>query len=437
MAFTANARLIRDDLRHTLAFGVAYQAVAGFALVFPVGHLAFIPQSSSRKGQMMLDRRPPAFQPRRPTTMLRVIAPILLLLGLFLSAGAPTDAHAAAPRYFPETGHNVPEIFINYWNANGGLESFGLPLTEPYEQGGLTIQYFERARFERHPKHKDTPFEVLLGQLGREIRAAEPAVAPNAASGGRFFPETGHNVALFLRYWETNGGLARFGLPLTEERRELSVADGQPYTVQYFERARIEWHPEAKGTRYEFLLGQLGRERYDAVRRTDPVAAAAGTPTTPPVTAAAPMATDTIEMIMWRTINADRAKAGVPPLAYDPLVAKAAAIHVKDMIANNFLEHEGSDGSRPIDRQRRVGVIVQWASENISMECAKDPATAVRNIHAWMMAEPYAPGLYNHHWNLMYKGYSRVGIAFGIAKNGCWVMSQNFADGEPTPGSIK
>jgi uncharacterized protein YkwD len=144
-----------------------------------------------------------------------------------------------------------------------------------------------------------------------------------------------------------------------------------------------------------------------------------------------------MEMLMWRTINADRAKAGVPPLVYDPLVAKAAALHVEDMIANNFLEHYGSDGSRPIDRMRRVGVQVQWASENISMECAKDPATAIKNIHAWMMAEPYAEGLYNHRWNIMYKGYSRVGIAFGVAKNGCWVMAENFADGEPTAGSIK
>jgi uncharacterized protein YkwD len=385
----------------------------------------------------MLNRRPPAFQTRRPTTILRILAPLVLLTGLVAGAGTPAGALAAGPRYFPETSHNVPEVFLNYWTANGGLEAFGLPLTETYEQNGLTIQYFERARFERHPQHKDTPYEVLLGQLGREIRPAEPAVAPLDVPGGRYFPETGHNVQLFLRYWEANGGLARFGLPLTEERRELSLADGQPYTVQYFERARIEYHPEAKGTRYEFLLGQLGRERYDAVRRADPVAAAAGAPATPPVAAAAPPTADTIEMMMWRVINADRARAGVPPLVYDPLVAKAAAIHVEDMIANDFLEHYGTDGSRPIDRMRRVGVQVQWASENISMECAKDPATAVRNIHAWMMAEPYAEGLYNHHWNLLYKGYTRIGIAFGVAKNGCWVMSQNFADGEPTPGSIR
>lgn len=224
---------------------------------------------------------------------MRVAISLMVLLGLLAAGVAPTGVQAAAPRYFSETGHNVPEIFANYWTANGGLDAFGLPLSEPYQQDGLTIQWFERARFERHPENKDTPFEVLLGQLGREIRHAEPPVAPNARPGVRFFAETGHHVATFLPFWEANGGTARFGLPITEERRELSVADGEYYTVQYFERVRLEWHPEAKGTRYEYLLGHLGRERYEAIKRSDADAAAAGAPVPPPVTAAAPMAAET------------------------------------------------------------------------------------------------------------------------------------------------
>ena len=384
----------------------------------------------------MLDRRPPAFPSRRPTTIMRVLTPVMFIIGLVVGTGLPAEAQAAAPRYFPETSHNVPDFFANYWAANGGLEAFGLPLTEPYQRDGLTVQWFERARFERHMENKDTPFEILLGQLGREVRQPERAADPIAEPGGRYFAETGHNVFRFLPFWAANGGLARFGQPLTEERRELNVADGKQYTVQYFERARLEWHPESTDNRYEFLLGQLGRERYDAVKRDDAVAAAAGLSASPPLVAAAPAA-DTLELLMWRTINADRAAAGVPPLAYDPLVAKAAALHLDDMIANNYLEHIGTDGSTAVQRMRRVGVQVQWGSENISMECAKDPAIAIKNIRAWMLAEPYADGLYNHRWNLLYKGYSRIGIAFGVAKNGCWVMVENFADGAPTAESLK
>jgi len=69
------------------------------------------------------------------------------------------------------------------------------------------------------------------------------------------------------------------------------------------------------------------------------------------------------------------------------------------------------------------------------MECSKDSATAVANIEGWMMGEPYASDLYNHHWNLIYTGYTRIGIAFGVAPNGCWVMAEDFTDGAPAPGS--
>jgi hypothetical protein len=63
-----------------------------------------------------------------------------------------------------------------------------------------------------------------------------------------------------LAYWNANGGLQRFGLPLTELHEEL--IEGKPYQVQYFERRRIEYHPENAGTPYEILLGLLGRLVY-------------------------------------------------------------------------------------------------------------------------------------------------------------------------------
>src|SRR5437016_4215593 len=59
-----------------------------------------------------------------------------------------------------------------------------------------------------------------------------------AQSGCRAFPETGKSVCgLFLQYWQLHGGLAQQGYPLTNEFTEVSDLNGQPYTVQYFERA--------------------------------------------------------------------------------------------------------------------------------------------------------------------------------------------------------
>ncbi len=76
--------------------------------------------------------------------------------------------------------------------------------------------------------------------------------------GVRYFGETGHTLrGVFRDYWEQNGGLTRFGYPRTEEYVERNSADGQLYTVQYFERARFEYHPENVPP-YNVLLGLLG-----------------------------------------------------------------------------------------------------------------------------------------------------------------------------------
>ncbi|MEI7556377.1 cellulase family glycosylhydrolase [Candidatus Chlorohelix sp.] len=168
--------------------------------------------------------------------------------------------------YFPETGHNLKGSFLTYWQNNGGLAMYGYPLSEELTENGFTVQYFQRNRFEYHPENKGTRYEVLLGLLGRDItagRAPEAAFQSVAAftsnANSLYFKETGHSLSYGFRlYWERNGGLAQFGFPISEEFSELNPADGKIYTVQYFERARFEYHPELKGTRYETLLGLLG-----------------------------------------------------------------------------------------------------------------------------------------------------------------------------------
>ena len=79
-----------------------------------------------------------------------------------------------------------------------------------------------------------------------------------AQVNSRQFPETGYAVAgRFLEYWEQNGGLAQQGYPISREMQELSPTDGKAYTVQYFERAVFELHPENKAP-YDVLLSLLG-----------------------------------------------------------------------------------------------------------------------------------------------------------------------------------
>ena len=83
-----------------------------------------------------------------------------------------------------------------------------------------------------------------------------------AQTGSRIFPETGKTVSGdFLRYWDSHGGLPQYGYPISDQMMEQSETDGKTYTVQYFERARFEYHPENQAP-YDVLLGLLGRQLF-------------------------------------------------------------------------------------------------------------------------------------------------------------------------------
>jgi LPXTG-site transpeptidase (sortase) family protein len=65
-----------------------------------------------------------------------------------------------------------------------------------------------------------------------------------------FFSETGHTLAYsFRQFYEGHGGAVVFGFPLTE----VYLEESRP--VQYFERARLEWHAESLTVQ----VGHLGR----------------------------------------------------------------------------------------------------------------------------------------------------------------------------------
>jgi len=175
---------------------------------------------------------------------------------------APAWEPAPPTRLFAETGFRVGGRFLTYWEAHGGLPLYGYPLTgeirERLEDGReYTTQYFERARLEYHPENADPRDQVLLGQFGRRIHPPDPAATPLADA--TYVAATGHNLrGRFLDYWGAQGGLAQFGYPISEEIVE-TLEDGRPYMVQYFERARFEYHPEASEPQYQILLGQFGR----------------------------------------------------------------------------------------------------------------------------------------------------------------------------------
>ena len=194
---------------------------------------------------------------------------------LFLQLAAATyNTDINANRLcFAVTNQCISGRFLARWRASGGLPINGYPLSAEFRQqleDGKTylVQYFERVRMEYHPENAP-PQDVLLGQFGRGILAGVAGAPTDAASprdGFVHFAVTQHNVAPdFFAYWQANGGLAQFGYPLTEEFTQ-QLPDGKEYTVQYFERARFERHPE-NAAPYTILLGQFGRAILDKVSR--------------------------------------------------------------------------------------------------------------------------------------------------------------------------
>jgi hypothetical protein len=171
--------------------------------------------------------------------------------------------------YFEVPGHTLMGGFRDYWNASGGLQQFGYPITEEFQETSPTdgkayvVQYFERARFEWHPENRP-PYDVLLGLLGRTItkgRENEPPfhpTRPRIEPGYVYFQPNGHNMAPeFAQYWRQHGGLPVYGYPISEAFMEVSPTDGKQYLVQYFERNRLEYHPELPDP-YRVSLGLLG-----------------------------------------------------------------------------------------------------------------------------------------------------------------------------------
>lgn len=174
-------------------------------------------------------------------------------------------------RCFTETGQCMQGRFLRYWYTHGGLPFNGYPLTGEFMErlgdgNEYQVQYFERTRLEYHPENLP-PYDILLGQFGRYIHPLDPPVSQKANAS--YFPQTGHNVEGPFRNFlvgagESGLGIEYFGYPISEAF-EQRLEDGNIYTVQYFERARLEIHPEIRPG--AILLGQFGRRILEESRR--------------------------------------------------------------------------------------------------------------------------------------------------------------------------
>lgn len=80
------------------------------------------------------------------------------------------------------------------------------------------------------------------------------------------------------------------------------------------------------------------------------------------------------------SVNGSRMSAGLASVQLNPQLSSAAAVHSRDMAAQNRPWHFGSDGSSPLDRVARSGYYGKMLGENIS-ESYEDEA---QTMAAWM-----------------------------------------------------
>ncbi|MFJ6084799.1 CAP domain-containing protein [Streptomyces sp. NPDC092369] len=99
--------------------------------------------------------------------------------------------------------------------------------------------------------------------------------------------------------------------------------------------------------------------------------------------------------------NRERARAGLPPLAVDALLTRAAQAHSADMVARAFYSHTDPEGGQPWDRAARAGSRRRTIGENIA--CGQRSAAEV--VEGWMNS----PG---HRANILKPDFTHIGIGF-------------------------
>ncbi len=197
-----------------------------------------------------------------------LIVPVLVsILGISatFAQGAPAAQRSQSEQrqYFPETGHWVVGDFLTAYKsvANPAL-LYGLPVTNEFVSevaGGRRVQYFDHVRFEFRPENPPE-LRVVKSQLGQILYDQEqPGLViplPQGDAGCRYFSETGFQVCYaFLDFFDTYNGIDQFGYPISD------LEQHDTFMVQYFQFARMEWHPEQPAGK-QVSLTDVGRRYF-------------------------------------------------------------------------------------------------------------------------------------------------------------------------------
>jgi len=109
--------------------------------------------------------------------------------------------------------------------------------------------------------------------------------------------------------------------------------------------------------------------------------------------------------------NQQRQAHGLPPLAPEPLLARAAAAHSTDMATRQFFDHRNPDGLQVADRVTALGYRYATVAENI----AAGQRTPAEVVTGWMNS----PG---HRRNILLPEITQIGVGYAPSTDayGCY-----------------
>jgi peptidoglycan-N-acetylglucosamine deacetylase len=149
-------------------------------------------------------------------------------------------------RHFPETGYAVEGDFLRYWDANGGQESFGYPISPELEEDGVKTQYFQRARFQSAEGPDLGNHNVLVTHSGSNVSRERVRDVPYRSVRGASSDYCGHPPTSrhsvcggFQETREASDEQIVAVNPISPEYRERDPSTGETFIVQYVEHRRL------------------------------------------------------------------------------------------------------------------------------------------------------------------------------------------------------
>lgn len=167
---------------------------------------------------------------------------------------SPPQVQSETVIYVDVTGHTIREPFLTYYVAHGGVARFGFPRTDAIGEGGSTVQYFQRARLEFVTDEEGE--RVVQSPLGKSLHSGEDLSAASTQTDTGSTPEQYAVDQVFANFYASNNGREAYGSPIAPAADEEQVNGVTLYT-QYYEFARLEYHP---GAATPVLLGLIGDE---------------------------------------------------------------------------------------------------------------------------------------------------------------------------------